>query len=292
MYLSGFTFVKNAITLGYPVVASIKSIEAICDEVIINVGFEDEACTQDDGTWEMLTSTFTDSKYKFLKSWWDPKIRKDGLILSQQTNIALEACQGKYCQYIQADEVLHEDDHAIIMKDLEYLDNNENIDGLIFKYIHFYGGLNTYLYTKRIYRREIRLIRNKKNIISWKDAQGFKYKDESKVAAVQSQAYIYHYGWARAEQIMKLKLNSFNKLYHEDTKEEEFNYGNMWGLKKFVKKHPKYIYEWNERENGTIDLNSKYKFKIKDLRLIVADFVEDLTGYRMGEYKNFKEIKR
>ena len=47
MKVSGFTFIKNGLTLGYPVLESILSIEPLCDEVIVNVGFEDEQCTQD-----------------------------------------------------------------------------------------------------------------------------------------------------------------------------------------------------------------------------------------------------
>ncbi len=108
--ISGFTFIKNGLSLGYPILESVLSIAPICDEVIINVGFEDVDCIIDDGTYNYLTSNLKDPKYKFIKSWWDPEIKKSGLILSQQTNIALNACSGKYCQYIQGDECVHEDD--------------------------------------------------------------------------------------------------------------------------------------------------------------------------------------
>ena len=78
--------------------------------MIINVGFEDEDCTKDDGTYEYLRDNLTGKKYKFIKSWWDPNISSQGLILSQQTNIALSQCKGSTCQYIQGDEAIHEDD--------------------------------------------------------------------------------------------------------------------------------------------------------------------------------------
>ena len=35
--ISGFTFIKNGISLGYPFVESIQSIAPLCDEVVIMV---------------------------------------------------------------------------------------------------------------------------------------------------------------------------------------------------------------------------------------------------------------
>ena len=113
--ISGFTFIKNGLTLGYPILESVLSIESICDEVIINVGFDDPECTQDDGTYDYLRKSLLEPKFKFLKSWWDPSIKKSGIILSQQTNIALAECSGDYCQYIQGDECVHEDDLKMIL---------------------------------------------------------------------------------------------------------------------------------------------------------------------------------
>ena len=37
MKISGFTFIRNGATLGYPFVASIRSLLPLCDEVIVNV---------------------------------------------------------------------------------------------------------------------------------------------------------------------------------------------------------------------------------------------------------------
>ena len=51
--ISGFTFIKNGLTLGYPILESVLSIESICFEVVINVGFNNPECTEDDGTWEL-----------------------------------------------------------------------------------------------------------------------------------------------------------------------------------------------------------------------------------------------
>ena len=36
--ISGFTIVRNAITLDYPIVPAIRSILDLCDEIVVNVG--------------------------------------------------------------------------------------------------------------------------------------------------------------------------------------------------------------------------------------------------------------
>lgn len=291
--ISGFTFIKNGLTLGYPILESVLSIEPICDEVIINVGFEDVECTKDDGTYAYLTGHLTGPKYKFVKSWWDPNLRKDGLILSQQTNIALAQCTGDYCQYIQGDECIHEDDLPAILKGVEEMEKNREIDGLIFNYMHFYGNVDTFKYTRNLYRREVRLIRNHKGIKSWKDAQGFRHADDTKIKATLIPARIFHYGWARAEQVMKKKVQAFDKFYHDDSfKRAEFNYERNWGLKKFTKTHPKVMASWIEKNRNPIDLMA-LPLTIdwgNIFGLVVSDYIEKCTGYRIGEYKNYRKI--
>lgn len=289
--LSGFTFIKNGLTLGYPIKESIESIAPICDEIIINVGFDNQSCDHDDGTWDYLTKSFTESKYKFIKSYWDPELTSRGLILSQQTNIALSHCSGKYCQYIQGDEVIHEDDHEIIINSLMLLDSNENIDGLIFKYHHFYGSTDIVKKTRNIYRREVRLIRNNAFIQSYLDAQGFKDKDGEKLKCYEIDAYIYHYGWSRTQSLMSKKVKSFGKLYHgKEHSEDEFKFERIWGLKPFKGTHPKVMNNWIE--NNKDDLNIMelpLRFEWKNIGLALSDFIEALTGYRLGEYKNFNK---
>jgi hypothetical protein len=46
MKVSGFTFVKNAVKYGYPVVESIKSILPIVDEFIVCLGDSEDNTTE------------------------------------------------------------------------------------------------------------------------------------------------------------------------------------------------------------------------------------------------------
>lgn len=292
--ISGFTFIKNGLTLGYPILESVLSIEPICNEVVINVGFDDQELTKDDGTFQYLKDHLTDPKYKFLKSWWDPSITKSGLILSQQTNIALAACTGDYCQYIQGDECVHEDDLKYILDGVERMEKNRDIDGLIFNYLHFYGNVDTYKYIRSMYRREVRLIRNKIGIKSWLDAQGFRHSDSTKIRATLIKARIFHYGWARAEKVMAKKVVAFDGLYHGNARKNttEFKYTRDFGVRKFNETHPRVMNNWITKNKNPIDLMGlplNWDFNI--VGLWISEKIENLTGWRIGEYKNYIKIK-
>jgi len=292
--ISGFTFIKNGLTLGYPILESTLSIAPICDEVIINVGFEDQECTKDDGTYAYLTSHLTDPKYKFIKSWWDPEIRKSGLILSQQTNIALDACTGDYCQYIQGDECVHEEDLKYILDGIDQMESDSKIQGLIFNYIHLFGNVDTYKFTRSFYRREVRLIRNHIGLRSYLDAQGFRFADGSKMKARLIKARIFHYGWARSQKVMQAKLNAFNRLYNPNyvAPKEDFTYKREWGLRKFTNTHPKIMQKWIDDNRDPLDLMTlplSYTSFRRICSLAVCDFIEKLTNYRIGEFKNYKK---
>ena len=291
--ISGFTFIKNGLSLGYPFRESIESISPLCDEVIINVGFEDEECTKDDGTYKYLIEHFKDEKFVFLKSWWNPDLRSQGLILSQQTNIALEKITGKYGLYIQGDEAIHEDDYEKIRNGVEQLEQKPEADALLFNYHHFYGSTNTVKVTKKTYRNELRLIRNGRGIKSWLDAQGFRYADDKKINCIKIDATVYHYGWARSEQLMDKKTKAFNSLYHGDNhKHEHFQYSRVWGLRPFSGTHPRVMKQWIEENKNDIDILSlPLDLSFKDFRVILSDYVEYLTGIRFGEYKNYVLVK-
>lgn len=292
--VSGFTFIKNGLTLGYPIKESIESIEPLCDEIIINVGFDNEELKGDDGTYDYLRSHFPHKKFIFLKSFWDPNLQKQGLVLSQQTNIALEKCSGKFCQYIQGDEVIHENDLNSIHNSIIEMERNESIEGLVYNYIHFYGNVDVFKYTRSIYRREVRTIRNNIGLVSHLDAQGFRHKNGDKLKAIKIPATIYHYGWARKDKIMAQKIVEMDKLYHGDQgagADPNYQYKKEWGLKKFTGTHPAIMSEWIKQHKNDIDvLSLDLEWKWKYLGLMFSDAWESLTGHRLGEYKSYKLI--
>ena len=195
MKVSGFTFCRNAVKYDYPVVESIRSALPLCDEFVVNVG----RC--DDGTLELIRS-IAHPKINIIESVWDESLRKDGLIYSQQTNIALSRCQGDWAFYIQADEVLHEDDVPVLRRSMERHLGNPSVKGLLFRYLHFiadYWSMNPWFYHKAV-----RVIRNNGDIESCGDAVGFHFKPTQqylqsgpKEWLAPSGARMFHYGWVK-----------------------------------------------------------------------------------------------
>jgi len=292
--VSGFTFIKHGLSLGYPIKESIDSISPLCDEVIINVGFDDPNLEEDDGTWQYLQDNFPDDKYTFLKSYWDPEKMSHGLILSEQTNIALNKCRGEICFYIQGDETIHQDDYSLIEDGIDKMKNSPNLQGLIFNYLHFYGNVNIIKYTRSIYRREVRIIRNHIGLKSYLDAQGFRFENGEKPLSLLIKARIFHYGWARSEKVMSDKVQVMDRFYHgKNHQGNKFKYQRIWGLKPFKQTHPQFIQQWIEKNRNDLDIMSlKLDFKWKDISLVISDLIENLTNFRLGEFKNYKIAKR
>ncbi len=167
MKISGFTFVRDALRLDYPIVEAVTSILPICDEFWVALG------RSDDGTGEAIRG-IGDPKIHIIESDWDPKYFVHGAINAQQTNAALSRCTGDWCFYVQADEVVHERYLPVIRSAMERFLDHPQVEGLLFDYLHFWGSYETYQKAHGWYRREVRVIRNGLGIESWKSAQGFR----------------------------------------------------------------------------------------------------------------------
>ena len=105
MKVSGFTLIRNGTKFDYPYLESLRSLLPLVDELVINVG------VGDDDTAERGAQRFArdegQGKVRPFESRWpldDPEKKKGGLILSEQTNLALDRCTGDWCIYLQADE--------------------------------------------------------------------------------------------------------------------------------------------------------------------------------------------
>ncbi|MFN7491056.1 MAG: glycosyltransferase family 2 protein [Chryseotalea sp.] len=288
MKVSGFTFVRNAIKYDYPVVEAILSILPICDEVVVAVG------NSDDDTLSLIKSIVSD-KIKIIETIWDDSLREGGRVLAVETDKAFAAIakDADWAFYIQGDEIIHEKYHPAIRKAMQENLLNKKIDGLLFNYEHFYGSYDYVGESYRWYRREIRIIRNNPDIFSYRDAQGFRKKPNDKLMVKLIDAYVYHYGWVKEPKAMQGKQESFNKYWHDDqwmeknvAKRNEFDYSGIDALRKFTGTHPAVMQARIDRINWKFDFDlSQNKFKVKDK---VKRLIEKLTGWRPGEYKNYK----
>lgn len=294
MKVSGFTFVKNAVKYGYPVVESITSLLPIVDEMIVCLG------DSEDETNKLIESIGSD-KIKIIHSVWDNSLREGGKVLAVETNKAMDATayDSDWLFYIQADEVLHEQYHPVILEAMQRFKTDRRVEGLLFHYHHFYGSYKFIGDGRKWYSKEIRVIRNDKKIRSYKDAQGFRL-DDRKLNVKLLNAYIYHYGWVRNPVAMKKKFTDFGKLWNTDedhiawvAKEEkkgsEFDYSNIDSVTVFTGTHPAVMKDLVSKEDWNFDMDVKKKnFKNTKHRLLY--FLWKNFGWRPFEYSNYKRI--
>ena len=91
---------------------------------------------------------------------------------------------------------------------------------------------------------------------------------------------------------MANKVKVMDKLYHgKDFEAKTFEYKKVWGLHKFTGIHPKVMNHWIKTHTNDIDvLNLNMRHELKNIKLAISDGIEKLTGWRIGEYKNYKLI--
>ena len=212
MQVSGFSVVRNAIRYDYPFIESLHSLLPLVDELVLAVG----DC--DDGTVEALAA-IDSPKLKIIHTVWDPAVRSGGLIISQQTNLALDACQGDWCFYLQADEVLHENDLDRIEASMRKYIDRPSVDGLTFRYHHFRADYN--FRDPLPYRSQTRIVRRSAGARSYGDGCGFRLaptessipQKAKRLKTASTGAWVYHYGHVKPPRNMAAKMDYFCSLY-------------------------------------------------------------------------------
>lgn len=286
MKVSGFTIVRNAVKYDYPVVEAITSVLPLCDEFVVAVG------NCEDNTLALIQGIHSD-KIRIIHSVWDDSLREGGRTLAVETDKAFQAVasDSDWAFYIQADEIVHERFYDTIRQAMDKYRNDLKVEGLLFRYKHFYGSYDYVGESWSWYRREIRIIRNNKRIFSYRDAQGFRKKPNNKLNVKLIDAFIYHYGWVRDPRAMQQKQRTFGSYYHDDhwlesniAKAEEFDYSNIDSLELFKETHPAVLSHRIEQKNWKFDYDvtkKNYSFKER---------IKRLFGFRIGEYKNYKIV--
>ncbi len=289
MKVSGFTFIRNAIKFDYPIVEAITSILPACDEFIVAVG------KSDDDT-KGLIEHIQSPKIKIIETVWDDSLRTGGRVLAVETDKAFDAISNDsdWAFYIQGDEVVHEKYMDNIREGMLKWKDHPEVEGLLFDYRHFYGSYDYTGDSRRWYRREVRIVRNNKTIRSYKDAQGFRINGRP-LNVKKIDATMYHYGWVKPPEAQQAKQQTFNKLWHSDEwvetkipKVDSFDYSQIDSLKHFEGTHPQVM---GPRIKA---LNWEFSFDPRNKKLSAKSrflhYIEEMTGWRPGEYRNYKMI--
>ncbi len=289
MKVSGFSFIRDAIKFDYPIVESITSILPICDEFVIAVG------KSEDKTRELIQS-INSPKIKIIDTVWDDSLRNGGKVLANETDKAFAEISedSDWAFYIQGDEVVHEKYLDEIKNQMQKYKDDKKVEGLLFNYIHFYGSYDFVGDSRKWYRREVRIVRNDKSIHSFRDAQGFR-KNDKLLKVKQIDAKMYHYGWVKHPEIQQEKQKNFHLLWHNKNwveknidNNKEFDYSKIDSLRRFEGEHPEVI------KKRVLDKNWMFSFdplqKSFSHKLKFLNFVEKKTGWRLGEYKNYRLV--
>jgi len=282
--LSGFTIVRNAVKLDYPIIPAIRSILGICDEVVVNVG------KSEDGTRELVAG-LADRRVRILDTEWDFSRGSDAL--AAETDRAMTACRGTWGVYIQADEVLHETGAAILQEKVRECDGDPRVEGLLVDYLHFYGDFGRIATNRRWYRREVRVVRLGRGIRSYQDAQGFRAGPElRRVRARVTGACMFHYGWARPPESLREKLRASEQIFTWAPKRHarrrhmtQLEWTPL--LRRFTGAHPRAAVEWIAARHGTGSAIGPRRLKLEHLRYYASEWIERLTGARVFEYRNY-----
>ncbi len=291
MRISGFSFVRDAVRLHYPICEAIRSALPLVDEFVIAVG------PSQDRTLDAI-ARIGDPRIRILETDWDPAHFVHGKINAVQTNLAMDACTGDWGLYLQADEVLHEDDIPLLRKAAERWLPAMEVDGFLFRYLHFWGDFQSVQWTRNWYRHEVRMVRLGCGIRSWKSAQGFRL-DGRKLRVRETTARIFHYGWVRPPEVMKRKQIALDRLHHEESwvrnrhpegESLAFDYGQMRHLRPFKGNHPCVMKEWiaakdwsaeNYRRPGT-------RHEHEQTRTRFLTWMEDrILRRQIGVYRNY-----
>ena len=284
--LSGFTLVRNAVSLDYPIVPAIRSILAVCDEVVVNVG------RSEDGTRD-LVAAIGDPRVRILDREWD--FSRGSEALARETDRAMAACRGAWGLYIQADEVLHESGAALLAEKVREWDGDARVEGLLVDYLHFYGDFDTVATDRHWYRREVRVVRLGREVRSYQDAQGFRVGPGlRRVRARATGARMFHYGWARAAGSARQKREASRAIFRgaalrpEPAISERLAWTPL--LRCFTGTHPQAARDWiAARQGAPVVLGPRY-FRLHHLRYYLSDWLERLTGARLFEHRNYVEV--
>ncbi|MEO6190742.1 MAG: hypothetical protein ABIO44_10665 [Saprospiraceae bacterium] len=315
MKISGFTFMRNTDKFYYPLAESILSILPLVDEFIIALGKGD-----DDDETEKIIQSISSDKIKIIHTLWNIEKFPSGTEFAHQTEIAKSHCTGDWLFYLQSDEVVHEKYIELIQNYCRYYLHDRDVEGFLFKYVHFFGDYNHFIESHAWYPQEIRIIRNLPEIHSWGDAQSFKFIQDfdglnfhqkmntRSLHVIKIPAEIYHYGWVRPPQLMQSKSKAMNKMYHNENKIEEeysrksfdFDYGCLNSLSIFTQDHPlvmkNFIANFNWKDQLHYEPNYKVSrelMKHEKLKYRILSWIENnlLNGKLIFGYKNWTILK-
>jgi hypothetical protein len=290
MKVSGFSFLRNGQSLGYPFVQSIRSILPIVTEFVVALG----PCVDET---EPMLREINDPKVRIVHTRWNEHLRSDysvkGFVYGHQKSVALFNCIGDWAFYLEADEVVHEKDLSAIHTTMERYLRDERVEAMAFDYVHFYGNKNTYAWSPRWYRSEVRIIRN--TIPTWSSEALFfnvltTHRRARYPRAVHTGATIYHYGYLKTREQFELKKKL--NCRHFGSTAGEVNYAEIdpQVLRPFSGTHPRAIQNWLPPAEGIFQANPDHRLTGRERKHRVMLKLEAWFGFRFNK-KHYRLVR-
>jgi hypothetical protein len=266
----------------------LRSLLPLCDEVIVAVGQgQDDTLTR--------LQALGEPKLRLIETTWNESMQDRGYVYAQQKMIAQFNCRGDWAFYLEGDEVLHEQDLAVLQATLQQYVDNPKIEALVFDYFHFYGSPDTLATSPGWYRRAPRVIRNHLRNYS-PDGLFFVMMDKNKQGRYPNAALanipIYHYGHVRAVAKMQSKIQQVSQ-YWGHTPPAFSNYGNIdpHALSPFTGTHPAVMQSWlAQQAEPRLILNPHYQITPRERRHRWMMRLERLFGWELSK-KHYRLIK-
>lgn len=284
--ISGFTFIRNGVELGFPFEASIRSLLPLVDEFVVVVG------KSNDDTLARIHA-IDSPKIRVIETIWNERMADRGFVYAQQKMMAQFACTGDWAFYLEGDEVVHEAELTNIRASVDKHHNNHAVEALVFDYFHFYGTPEFVANSPAWYRRECRLIRN--TIRSYApDGQYWlitsNHKKGRNPQAALANAHIYHYGWVRSNEAMQKKLDQVSKFWSHGAPTVRYSQFDAQVLQPFTGTHPALVKPWldsSAEKSFTIDPDYKLTKREKRHRWLMK--LEKAFGLDFSR-KHFKLV--
>lgn len=286
MEISGFTLVRNATILDFPLEASIRSLLPVVSEVVVNVG------ASDDDTRERVEA-IGDPRIRILDTTWD--FSRGPAMLADETQRAMRACRHRWGIYIQADEVLADGAAEALRDVIVARDAEPEVEGVLVRYRHFYGGFDHEAANRSWYRRETRAVRlgDEHQVHSFRDAQGFRVgATDRRIRSAPSAAVMHHYGWARPTWALAAKRSEDLAIYPWRREQDPSRPLLPWfpGIRAFRGAHPAVVQPWIAERRSDTRLIEPRRWQRHHAAFLLSDLVERVSGWRPFEYRNYVRV--
>jgi len=194
--------IRNGILNGYPFWESLESCLPFADEIVISEGYSD------DDTYEIITNFKNQhpDKVKVYRSRWGKSTA--GEMIEIKSTEAMQKCTREWIYYLQADEVIHEDNHSFIrdVANGQYGDMNS----VSFNFNHFIGSWTPLPLGTAAYATAIRMVRNIKSIKLMGDAWTFIGSCHPSVPLNMVPKPIYHFAWVFPKNMTEKQISHAN----------------------------------------------------------------------------------